>query len=103
MQALQLMREATRQGTPYSVALLDMNMPEMDGIALAQAIKSDPTLTSTRLIMQTSVGLYGDIEAARQAGIEIYLTKPVRQSELYNSLLTLLHGSSAANMVACLY
>jgi len=93
-QALQLMQEATRRGTPYAVAILDMDMPEMDGIALAHAIKSDPTLASTRLIMQTSVGLYSDIVSARQAGIEIYLTKPVRQSELYNSLLTLLHRTS---------
>jgi two-component system sensor histidine kinase/response regulator len=92
--ALRLMKEARQQGTPYSIAILDMHMPEMDGIALAHAIKSDPALASTRLIMQTSVGLYSDIVLARQAGIEIYLTKPVRQSELYNSLLTLLHRTS---------
>jgi CheY-like chemotaxis protein len=58
----------------------------MDGIALARAIKADPDLATIRLVMLTSVGLAGDIAAARQVGVEMYLSKPVRQSELYHCL-----------------
>src|SRR5262249_27862580 len=68
-QALELLHGAAAQGNPYQLAILDMHMPEMDGIALARTIKADPQLSSIRLVMLTSVGLYGDIEAARQSGI----------------------------------
>jgi CheY-like chemotaxis protein len=85
-QALEMLRGAAARGVPYELAILDMHMPGMDGIALARAIKADPDLAATRLVMLTSVGLAGDIAVAHQAGIEIYLSKPVRQSELYNCL-----------------
>lgn len=86
-QALQLLRAAAERGQPYDVALLDMMMPEMDGLELAKAIKSEPAIAGVHLVMLTSVGQFGDVEAARNAGIKAYLTKPVRQSQLYNSLL----------------
>jgi len=89
VEALQLLYKAAVWRTPYDIAILDMHMPGMDGIALAQTIKSDPVLASTQLMMLTSAGQYGDVEAARQAGIEVYLSKPVRQSELYNGLMSL--------------
>lgn len=86
-QALALLYEAVGQGECYDMALLDMQMPGMDGIQLARAIKIDPTIAAVQLILLTSLGQYGDKEGARQAGITAYLTKPVRQSELYNCLL----------------
>lgn len=88
--ALQLLYMAVARQEAYDLAILDMHMPGMDGVDLAKAIKADPVLATTRLLMLTSVGQYGDIDAARQAGIEVYLTKPVRQSELYDSLIPLL-------------
>ena len=84
--ALEMLRSAAALGVPYECAILDMHMPGMDGITLAQAIKADPDLAAIRLVMLTSVGLAGGITAARQAGIEIYLSKPVRQAELYHCL-----------------
>jgi PAS domain S-box-containing protein len=89
-QALQLLQQAAASGRPYDVAILDMHMPGMDGIALAEAIQADPALVKVRIIMLTSVGLYGDIEKARKAGILEYLTKPIRQSQLYNCLLNVM-------------
>jgi CheY-like chemotaxis protein/HPt (histidine-containing phosphotransfer) domain-containing protein len=85
-QALEVLRDAASRGGAYEVVILDMMMPGMDGIALARAIKVDAAIAEVRLVMLASVGLRGDAEEARQAGILAYLSKPVRQSELYNCL-----------------
>jgi signal transduction histidine kinase/DNA-binding response OmpR family regulator len=86
-EALELLRRAAHDGDPYEIAILDMMMPRMSGIELARHIMSDATLTGIRLVMLTSVGQYGDARAAYQAGISAYLTKPVRQSQLYDCLV----------------
>jgi len=89
VQALAQLRVAAG-GERFDLAILDMMMPDMDGLALARAIKSDPALVAVRLIILTSMGLRGDAADARQTGVEAYLTKPVRQSELYNALATVM-------------
>jgi CheY-like chemotaxis protein/HPt (histidine-containing phosphotransfer) domain-containing protein len=85
-----MLRSATERGEPYDLAILDMQMPEMDGIELAQKIKANPQVSSTKLIMLSSIGWRGEGEEARQASIEAYLTKPVRQSQLYDALATVM-------------
>ncbi len=95
VEALQQLYKAAVWKDPYDLAILDMHMPGMDGITLAKTIKSDSALSAIRLVMLTSAGQYGDVEAARDAGIEAYLSKPVRQSELLNSLITLLTSKGA--------
>jgi two-component system, sensor histidine kinase and response regulator len=82
------MRSAAEQDEPYGVAILDIQMPEMDGIELAKKIKADPSISSTKLIMMSSIGRRGESGEARQAGAEAYLTKPVRQSQLYDAIAT---------------
>ncbi len=98
--ALAHLRQAVADGRPYDIAILDMQMPGMDGVTLAQTIKADPQLASVRLIILTSVGWYGESANARQAGVDDYLSKPVRQSQLYSCLLTLM--SSAVDSDASL-
>ncbi len=75
---------------PYGLAILDRQMPEMDGVDLAAKIKAHNRYSTLPLIMLTSVGDLGDTDRVRQAGIAVHLTKPVRQSQLYNSLLGLI-------------
>jgi CheY-like chemotaxis protein len=91
--ALRMLREAEDSGRPYDFAILDMQMPDIDGIELARLIKEDEHLASTHLILLTSVGMRGDAEKAKSAGIEAYLTKPVRQSYLYDAIVTVREAS----------
>ncbi len=86
-QALSMMQSAVDKGDPYDLAILDMHMPGMNGLTLARAIKGDRKLADIHLIMLTSVGDSGDAVKAKGVGIRTYLHKPVRQADLYNSLL----------------
>jgi PAS domain S-box-containing protein len=90
-QALELLRSAAATD-PYQLAILDMQMPEMDGLMLGQAIKSDPTIASTRLVMLTSLGNQLETADMKQAGIEACVLKPVKQSRLYNRLAEVMAG-----------
>ena len=86
-EALDRLRAAVGEGQPYDVALLDVQMPKMDGFALAAAIKADPALTGTRLIVLTSMGHALRSAELKQLGIEAYLVKPVKQSRLFDCLI----------------
>jgi signal transduction histidine kinase/DNA-binding response OmpR family regulator len=87
--ALELLRAAAESGEAYDLAVLDMQMPDMDGIQLARAISSEPAISSTRLVLLTSIGININ-ETARMAGVEVVLNKPVRQSQLHDALATML-------------
>jgi len=87
--ALERLRRGAHSGNPFEIAILDMNMPEMDGIELARAIHGDPELRRTRLVMLTSVGDLGSAATARRAGISAHMTKPARPVHLYDALVAL--------------
>ena len=91
-EALEKLRRAAVNGQPYDMALLDMQMPDMDGLELARSIKQDPKISASRLVLVTSMGQRGDDEEARASGIEAYLTKPVRQAQLFD-MLSVVMGS----------
>jgi CheY-like chemotaxis protein/HPt (histidine-containing phosphotransfer) domain-containing protein len=90
--ALTALRRAAQEGQPFQLAILDMQMPGMDGLDLAKHIKADPALRETRLVMLTSMGHPGQVWAAREIGVLACLTKPVRQTNLYDCLLGVLSG-----------
>jgi len=87
-EALNQLRAAVGEGHPYDVALLDVQMPEMDGFTLAAAIKGDPALADTRLIVLTSMGHALRSAELKRLGIESYLVKPVKQSRLFDCLVS---------------
>jgi signal transduction histidine kinase/DNA-binding response OmpR family regulator len=96
-EALCMLREAVETEAPFHLVILDHMMPEMDGEALGRAIKADPTLKDTPLVMLTSWGRRGDAARVKEIGFSAYLTKPVKHSQLFDCLVTVLgEGSGRA-------
>src|SRR5215211_5004607 len=91
---LEALRSAAQRGEPYDLAILDKQMPAIGGMELAETIKAEPDILATRLVLLASVGQPGEGAAARRAGVEAYLTKPVRQSELYDCLVTVMSAQA---------
>jgi len=94
VRALEILRSAAAEGKPYDLAILDFMMPLMDGFELARTIKSDASIAALRMVLLTSFGQRGDGAVARKAGIAAYLTKPVRQSQLFDCLANVMSQAS---------
>ena len=90
-----LLREA-RDGRPFDLAILDMQMAGMDGWMLARAIKMEPLIAGTRLIMMTSLDRQEDGTTMKEAGLDAYLTKPVKHAQLFESLRKVMGTGQAA-------
>jgi len=87
-EALRKMRQGIDDHRPFDLAILDMQMPGMDGETLGQKIKQDSDLKNTILVLMTSIGKRGDAKRLEKIGFVGYLTKPVKQSQLYDCLVT---------------
>ena len=88
--AIEMLQEAKTANDPFHIVITDMQMPAMDGESLGRIIKADPGLQGTLLIMMTSMGARGDVKRLKSMGFSAYLTKPVKQSQLYNCLAMVL-------------
>jgi signal transduction histidine kinase/DNA-binding response OmpR family regulator len=86
--ALAALAAARAAGSPFQLLLMDARMPEMDGFALAERVRADPTGHGLVILMLSSSGRPGDAARCRAAGIAGYLTKPIAQSELLDAILT---------------
>ena len=91
---LAAMREALTAGAPFDVAIIDLQMPDVDGLSMARHVRADPSLAATPLMMLTSLTARGDARLSREAGFDAYLTKPVKMSLLESGLRALI-GKSA--------
>ena len=91
-EALAALYRAAVEGDPYRLVILDMQMPDMDGMSVARAIKSDPKLSETRIVILTSLAYHAEEANVRSLGISAYLTKPIKQSRLFDSLATAMSG-----------
>jgi two-component system sensor histidine kinase/response regulator len=87
--ALEALAAASAAGQPFRAILLDANMPEMDGFTVAAAVSGDPRFADVRQMMLTSWGRPGDASRCRELGISAYLTKPVRQADLFVAVSSL--------------
>ena len=92
---LEALRQAAAAGAPFALVLLDAHMPEMDGFMMARAIRADRQLVDAVLVMLTSAGWPEDITHCRELGLDAYLMKPLKQSELYNVITAALRRSTA--------
>ncbi len=87
-EALRTLRAARQAGDPYHFAILDYEMPGMDGAALARAIKADPDIRDTLVVLLTSVGQWAEVKQRESGTVDASLVKPVRQSQLFSALST---------------
>ena len=85
--ALAALERARAAGTAYRVVLLDARMPELDGFAVAERIRRDPTVADVTVMLLTSDVLSGDIARCRELGIARHLVKPIMPSDLLVALL----------------
>ena len=89
-EALSILRQAVADKMPYQVAIIDMHMPETDGLALAQKIHADRDLAATRVILMTPFGKPVPADDLKAAHIAAACVKPVRQSSLFDCLALVL-------------
>jgi len=87
-EALRALREAQAGGDPYHFAILDYQMPGMDGAALARAIRADAGIRETVLVLLTSVSQWIEVRQKESGTVDASLVKPVRLSHLFNTLST---------------
>ena len=100
MEAIQKLRTAVQEDNPYDLALLDVQMPGMDGLTLARAIKADSAIAGTRLVALTSLGQACSTEELKLAYIDKYLVKPVKQSRLFDCLANIMGKVEVRDTVA---
>ena len=93
--ALAALQEAAEAGRPFDLALLDYEMPDMNGIELARAIGRCPALAKVRLLLLTSSGQRGEARAAGEVGIGAYMLKPIRRGQLLDALIKVIGGDGA--------
>jgi PAS domain S-box-containing protein len=95
---LECLRNAAAQGDPYDVAVVDMEMPGMDGLELADIVSHDPDLSATALVLLSSIDV--DAAAATRAGFVAHLMKPAPVSNLYDALVGAV-GRDSGDQAAC--
>lgn len=99
-EALVALESALAAGRPYPLVLLDAQMPQLDGFCLAELIQQRPELVQGSIMMLTSGDQPGDIERCHRLGIAAYLTKPIKQSELFDAILNVVGAASASPALA---
>ena len=95
---LDMLYEACNKGTPFDIVILDMQMPQMDGLAVGKAIKSDEKLKNTHLVLLTSMANRGDAVRFKSEGFAAFLTKPLREADFYDCLGQVMGISTKADM-----
>jgi len=91
--AVEILSDAFDKKEFFQVAIIDMQMPGMDGATLGEKIKKDIKFKDLSLVMMTSIGKRGDARLYEEIGFFAYLVKPVKQSEMYDCLTMLLGHS----------
>jgi signal transduction histidine kinase/CheY-like chemotaxis protein/HPt (histidine-containing phosphotransfer) domain-containing protein len=89
-EAMTALKEAHAAGKPFTLGLLDCMMPDVDGFGLTEQIHGDPNLAQTILIMISSAGQGQVATRCREMGLAGYLSKPLKQSELFDAIVTAL-------------
>ncbi|MEH1784017.1 GAF domain-containing protein [Nostoc sp.] len=87
---LKAIQEAAKQKNPYDIAVIDMQMPEIDGMTLGEQIKGNSAIAGLPLIMLTSTNQRDEIQRSLKIGFAAYLVKPVKPSRLLDTIMSIL-------------
>jgi CheY-like chemotaxis protein len=93
-EAFKQLHDAARDNHPFRIVLLDVNMPEFNGFELASWIRDDRDLADTPLVMLTSASRPGDVEHTAALRVAATLLKPVKQSELFDTIVSVVGATS---------
>ena len=93
--ALRMLRQAVEQRDPFRLAVIDAAMPVMNGMELSAKLKAEPSLAGTAVVLLTSLNTPIDAPQARSAGVVDAVTKPLRQSQLFDALMRALAAGSS--------
>ena len=91
--ALTAMQLSSNAGKKFPLVLIDAEMPDMDGFAVVEQIRRDPNLAGATIMLLTTTRQVVDSERCHQLGISAYLTKPVKESDLFDVVVTALGTS----------
>ncbi len=92
--AVQMCRLMAKTNMPFDMVITDYQMPKMDGAQLGEMIKSHPDTKDVKLVMLTSRGLRGEAKIMKEIGFDGYLSKPIRRSQLFDSIVLIFSGES---------
>lgn len=92
--ALDKLQAAVEEGDHFNIAILSMAMPDVSGEAFGKDIRARATLTDTKLVMMTTIGMLSDVTRLEKIGFSAYLTKPVKQSQLHDCLVKIISDDS---------
>jgi signal transduction histidine kinase/CheY-like chemotaxis protein len=96
-EALDLLLGRTPTDPPFDVALVDMQMPRLDGIALARALREAGIQPDMKLVLLSSVSSPDDVRSAHAAGFDRFVAKPIRKAELRQALLGVTSARAEGN------
>lgn len=88
--ALHALTQAAKEGHPFTLVLLDKHMPDMDGFTVAERIQQEPQLVDVTIMMLSSATRGGDVQRCQALGVSAYLIKPIRHTELLETITTCL-------------
>jgi signal transduction histidine kinase/DNA-binding response OmpR family regulator len=89
LQALEALHRGFQDGQPFALAVLDVQMPEVDGFGLAATIREDASLAGVPLILASSAAVPGESDRSRALGVRAFMLKPIME----RALLAALHGA----------
>ena len=95
--ALAVLRDGVTRGDPFALAILDLQMPEMDGLMLMERILAEPAIARLPIVVLSSSGHGGHAARSRELGAASYLAKPVKSSDLLGVLRRALGAASISD------
>ncbi len=101
-EGLEMLRAAVRQGSSFDLVLLDQQMPILDGFQVAEKVRGEKNLQSLLMMMVSSVDMQQSADRCRETGLDGYMVKPVKQSDLLNKIYQILNQKKQQVTNKCL-